>query len=571
MVAALGGPTARRASPNRSVVQNSGVSIHPAPGPRQGAADKIDRDDLSRLDLLVLGGGLLVGLGLVLAAAFALWPFAGVVVAYTVGFLLEAAAHGLVVSLLVAGLVEVRHPTWTFLAVGEHIAMGVVSAVLLVGLFVQDRWVLRVGLGPVAVWGYFSAAAVASAAMAFTSYRVMQPDGWDGSKEYVSIHVLAGLVGLALGAGAMAGTIGVLAWHRQANLAKVSIAIPVVHGITGSYVALGDSYSAGEGLAPFDAGTGDASSGGTECHRSRGAYSQLLVFDPPVTGTAFTACSGAVIPDLYTSFLRFPAGRPPVQVGPQVDGAVHPDVGLVTFTIGGNDVLFSDIVQACFELSNCLTKTFVSPKPPVQHAGLAWPPSQPLQTWGPSAVQVVSTHAAALYAKLRQSFPNARIIALGYPYLFPGGRAGLQPNDCASILRRYSLAERWGIRALEDDFNNALYEQAVAAGIEFVSPVAVWAGHEPCGTKGQYVNSIKPILNVSNPVDGGSFHPTASGQRQYAALLACYLDSHPQAPNPFIGGQSRPLAANGIAAPSALGLVDAPGSLAAPVRCPPGG
>lgn len=560
-----------------------GVSLHAAPGLRPAIAEKIDRDALSRLDLFVLVGGLLVGLGLVLAAAFAIWPFAGVVVAYALGFLLEASAHGLAVSLLVADLVEVRHPTWTYFENGEHVAMGIVTVALLAGLFLQDRWVLHVGLGPVAVWGYFIAAAVASAAMAFASYRVMQPQGWEGSKEYVSIHVLAGLVGLALGAGLMAGVIGVLAWHRQATLPKVSIAIPVVHGISGGYVALGDSYSAGEGLQPFDPGTGDAAAGGTECHRSRSAYSQLLVFDPPVTATVFGACSGAVIPDVYTSFLRFPSGHPPVRVGPQVDGATHPDVGLVTFTIGGNDALFSDIVQACFELSNCLTKTFVSPRPPVQHPGLAWPPSQPLQTWGPAAVQIVSAHAATVYARLRQSFPNARIVALGYPYLFPGGRAGLQPNDCASILRRYSLVERTGIRALADDFNNALYEQAVAAHIEFVSPVAVWAGHEPCGTKGQYVNSIKPILNVSNPVDGGSFHPTASGQRQYAALLTCYLDGHPQPPNPFIGpsigpsigssidGQIRPLAVGGIAPPSALGLVDAPGSQAAPVTCPAGG
>ena len=83
--------------------------------------------------------------------------------------------------------------------------------------------------------------------------------------------------------------------------------------------------------------------------------------------------------------------------------------------------------------------------------------------------------AATLYGTLRRSYPNARIVALGYPYLLPGGRAGLQPNDCASILRRYSLVERTGIRALSDQFDNALYEQAVVSHIEFVSPVAVWA------------------------------------------------------------------------------------------------
>ncbi|SRR6266851_894057 len=532
--------------------------------------EKVDRDDLSRLDLLVFGACGLIGLGLVLLAAFGVYPFAGVVVAYVLGYLLEAAAHGLAVALLVAALIEARHPRWTFLGTGEYVLMAVVTLALLVGLFFQDRWVIHVGLGPVATWGYFLSAAIGSVVMAVLTYLVMRPGGFEGSTEFMSLHVLAGLVGLAIGAGLMAGTIGILAWYRQANLPKASISIPVVHGIAGSYVALGDSYSAGEGLQPFDAGTGDILSGGTGCDRSRQAYSQLLVFEPPLPGVQFPACSGAIIPDIYTAFHKYPKGRPPVTVGPQVDGAVHPDVGLVTLTIGGNDALFSDIVQRCFEMSNCMKRQFVSPQPLFEHPTMTWPPSQPLQTWGPAAVQIVSQRAATLYAKLRQTFPNARIVALGYPYLFPGGRAGLQPNDCASMLRRYSLVERTGIRTVADQFNNALYEQAVAAHIEFVSPVAVWDGHEPCGTKGQYVNSIKPILNVSNPVDGGSFHPTADGQRQLAALVACYLNLNPQPPNAFADGHARPISVTGIVEPSALGLVNAPGSKGAPLNCAAG-
>ncbi|MEA2567059.1 MAG: hypothetical protein QOD49_2236 [Actinomycetota bacterium] len=528
---------------------------------------KVDRDDLSLLDLVVFGICGLAGVAVVLLAAFAVYPFAGIIAAYVLGYLLEGAAHGLAVSLLVAAVNEARHPTWTFLGTGEYILMAVVTLALLVGLFVQDRWVVHVGLGTAATWGYFISAGVVSVVMAVLTYLTMRPGGFEGQTESMSIHVLAGLVGLALGAGLMAGVIGVLAWYRQANLPKASIAIPVVHGISGRYMALGDSYSAGEGLAPFDPGTGAVAQGGNGCDRSRGAYSQLLVFDPAPAGVQFPACSGAVIPDIYTAFHKYATGRPPTTVGPQVDGAVHPDVGLVTLTIGGNDALFSDIVQICFSSPNCMKTLFVTPGHLFERPTLTWPPSQRLETWGPAAVQIVSQRAATLYGKLRQSYPNARIVAIGYPYLFPGGRAGLQPNDCASILRRYSLVERTGIRALSDQFNNALYEQAVAARIEFVSPVAVWAGHEPCGTKGQYVNSIKPILNVSRPVDGGSFHPTGDGQRQLAALVACYLDLNRQPPNAFVGGPPRPLTVSGIAEPSALGLVAAPGSKGAPLSC----
>ena len=63
---------------------------------------KVDRDDLSLLDLVVFGICGLAGLAVVLLAAFAVYPFAGIVAAYVLGYLLEGAAHGLAVSLLVA-------------------------------------------------------------------------------------------------------------------------------------------------------------------------------------------------------------------------------------------------------------------------------------------------------------------------------------------------------------------------------------------------------------------------------------------------------------------------------------
>jgi hypothetical protein len=57
--------------------------------------------------------------------------------------------------------------------------------------------------------------------------------------------------------------------------------------------------------------------------------------------------------------------------------------------------------------------------------------------------------------------------------LFPDIRAGWVPNFCASFLRRVSLTERIGLRALETDLNDRSYEEAVAAGLEFVSPNAI--------------------------------------------------------------------------------------------------
>ena len=98
------------------------------------------------------------------------------------------------------------------------------------------------------------------------------------------------------------------------------------------------------------------------------------------------------------------------------------------------------------------------------------------------------------------------------------------------------------------------------------SPEAVWDGHEPCGTKGQFTNSIKFIL-TPNIVDGGSFHPNRSGQKALAALVACYVNANPSAPNPYVGGVEHPIDVVGLPLPADVGLVDPPGSFEAPVPC----
>ena len=98
----------------------------------------------------------------------------------------------------------------------------------------------------------------------------------------------------------------------------------------------------------------------------------------------------------------------------------------------------------------------------------------------------------------------------------------------------------------------------MGAGIEFVSPAAIWDGHEPCGSKGQYTNSFKAIFSFKNPVDGGSFHPNVHGQEALARLVACYLNVY---------RSHRPSSSAGGPAPTPAAAV--PGSIEHPLLCPP--
>ena len=267
---------------------------------------------------------------------------------------------------------------------------------------------------------------------------------------------------------------------------------------------------------------------------------------------------------------------------------VHPEVGLVTMTMGGNDALFSGIVVHCLEHDRCMAAEFTPPGANAEPAAAAtsdptgvgdvnqvsaapagkitFPPPQPLSSWGTAAIDAISARVSILYRELAESYPNARVVVIGYPQLFPAGRATILPNDCATLLRRFSGEERDALRQLTTAFNNVLYEEAVKAGVEFVSPAAVWDGHEPCGDKGQYTNTVKLIV-APNIVDGGSFHPNADGQKALAALVACYIDTHPEAPNPYVGGTAHDITVEDLKTPPELGLVEAPGSLEAPLQC----
>lgn len=135
----------------------------------------------------------------------------------------------------------------------------------------------------------------------------------------------------------------------------------------GLYVAMGDSYSAGEG-ADFASGPGcsfplylDPSGSPTNtdylgnarciptpvvppgpddtCHRAITAYPHLVASALGLT-LKFVACSGAVTRDAYTA--NHANAIEPAQLS-----ALNPSVRLVTLSFGGNDINFAGVVGGC--------------------------------------------------------------------------------------------------------------------------------------------------------------------------------------------------------------------------------
>jgi hypothetical protein len=269
----------------------------------------------------------------------------------------------------------------------------------------------------------------------------------------------------------------------------------------------------------------------------------------------------AVTADIYTAFNN---GDIPIRA--QADGKIHKDVNLVSIMAGGNNILFPRIVAACFEYQDCLNRQAASldfpSAPSKDHPSILYPvdPHLSLSDWLSADLKIVSRAEGLLYQRLHHDFPHARVVVIGYPYLFPN-TGPTAPNDCLIFLRRFTSDTRTKIRGKMDDFNNMLYERAVQQHIDFVSPATVWAGHEPCGQQGEFTNAIKPFLNRV-PIDTGSFHPNDQGQHQLASLVACYLNAYPKDSAPDLWTTARPNSdALGLGkAPKQLGLSNAPGS-----------
>ncbi len=243
------------------------------------------------------------------------------------------------------------------------------------------------------------------------------------------------------------------------------------------HVALGDSFSSGEG-APPDLRPDDP------CHQSAAAWPRQLDVDSrQIASLDHRACSGATTARLLDAWTSrgLPAQIPD-----------EPDLGidLVTLTIGGNDAGFGDLVATCV--------LWICPSPD----------DAELQV---SLATLVTTLEVDIYPALHAAYPNARIAHVGYPRLTPPtGR----PSRCLWL----SPADQAAAAGIVDALNGAIADAASGSDVTYVDVTDVMAGHELC-------TSSPWIKGIPSP---GQAHPNAKGQvaieRAVATALLITLD-----------------------------------------------
>jgi len=352
-------------------------------------------------------------------------------------------------------------------------------------------------------------------------------------------HVSVAYLGIGFGLIFLVGTLGILgkAWfwsEIQENAGDRSKSMSVVSPVrlpanTTVYVALGDSFSAGEGVEPYTEATrdplrdaaGELIGGGNRCHRSQYAFPLALQFEVEPE-RRFRACSGAVTRDLYDR--QVSAG---VFVDPQIGRDIlGRDVGLVTITIGGNDLGFASILRHCLLHVRCMDDEFDDMFDDGQRSG------RTLREWVDGRLTQLERELTTLYAQIADEAPNARIVVVVYPYLFPTGFwRDTTSADCIALM----LLEVGSLLDLQQRFNEVLYAAANHAGVEIVDPFEFFEGHEACGPLATRFMQFPSFAFDERTADAGSMHPTANGHLALARTIECYLflrptpaDSYPE-------------------------------------------
>jgi lysophospholipase L1-like esterase len=345
-----------------------------------------------------------------------------------------------------------------------------------------------------------------------------------GTLEYVGMITLAAVLVVTVAATPLASALGDKARWAVCLVVDGGGCVnpevarsPYEQAVSGQYVAIGDSFSSGEGAGDYTADSDHDPNSGWDrigswfddhlipgehgslhpanfCHRSANAYGPIVASQNEFAGgSVFAACSGATTDDFEN-----PNGSNDGEQ-PQLD-VITDDTSLVTFSIGGNDMHFADVLADCvWDGATCEDKN---------EAAFA----NNLRDLRPRMVQ--------MYREARErAADGARVIVVGYPRLFP--------DDPSNSYRNLVFAEdqRW-MNAKADQLNAVLAAAAQEAGVEFVDPTGAFRGHG-IGSDDPWFNDLSVGGPGWAPVNPGSFHPNAAGQAALAALVQAQLE-HPR-------------------------------------------
>lgn len=238
---------------------------------------------------------------------------------------------------------------------------------------------------------------------------------------------------------------------------------------TFTYDALGDSYAVGLGVDPGQ------------------AYPYVLDGRMRIALEDLAAVSGATAGDNETT---------PGNVLAAQLGALDKDTDLVTISIGGNDIGWTDAITICLLLDDQSCAGAV--------AG--------------STTQITDDLPALLdkaYTLVRAEAPNAHIVVTGYPRLFSPEYGDYIVPLTPDFDLEASVAEQQLMNDGADLLNTTIRGVAEAHGFQFVDVTQRFIGHGVNADEAWINGPLTPVGSL-HPA---AFHPTVDGQHAYGVAL----------------------------------------------------
>jgi hypothetical protein len=247
-----------------------------------------------------------------------------------------------------------------------------------------------------------------------------------------------------------------------------------------SYVSLGDSYAAGPFIPNPVLPLG--------CLKSSHNYPHLAA--PSIGSLKDPSCSGAKTNDMTN----------PQNV--EIDGPNPPQFNslaasteVVSVTIGGNDIGFSEIAQSCITFN-----PFSSPCRDKYNSGGKDQIAERIAATAPKV--------AAVLQGIHGRSPGARVYVVNYPAIFPETGNGCWPQ------MPISFGDAPYLRAKQQQLNSMLATQAAGNGATLVNWYQASIGHDAC--KSSSVRWVEPLV-PNNPA--APIHPNLHGMEGGAAVL----------------------------------------------------
>lgn len=294
------------------------------------------------------------------------------------------------------------------------------------------------------------------------------------------------------------------------------------------YIALGDSFSSGEGEVKDSYYIDGTNSSPHTCHVSNRSYPYVISSIPLVGQRMNVACSGAVMDDILgtpkyngqggrlagleasDALLKTKAAVANSSRGivPQIDYIKHYKPRHITIGIGGNDAGFMGKLKGCLSPGTCEWA-----KPGANRSAVA------------KEIDALSQKYSLTIDKLKQTSPESELVMVGYPQIISTEKAAKCDFVIGSLL---DYDERLFISRSIERINSVIESVASDKSVVYKSIAASYSGHKLCEeTNTPAMNGVRlgddfsPVGSMPNLkiIGAESFHPTPYGHSLAAATI----------------------------------------------------